>query len=79
MQTQPHLSDIVDTFFSTASEKLTAAIATTAIVSPIWLPYAHDVAAQWAPVLGCAWLILQIVLKVFDRFTGHREHEEKEP
>jgi hypothetical protein len=25
---------------------------------------AHDLAAQWAPVLGCAWLLVQIIDKL---------------
>lgn len=77
MQPQHNLHDVVGSIFETASEKVTAIVATTAIVSPVWLPYAHDVAAMWAPVLGCLWLILQIALKLIDRFSKHHADGEK--
>lgn len=75
---QPHhdLQNIGGYLFETASEKVTAAIAAGAVISPIWLPFAHDVAAQWAPVLGCVWLILQITLKLIDRVIGMRHKDD---
>jgi hypothetical protein len=78
MQPQHNLQDVGGYLFETASEKVTAAIATGAIISPIWLPYAHDIAAQWAPVLGCVWLVLQITLKLIDRVAGIRHKDEEE-
>lgn len=51
-------------------EKAADVGAVGAIVSPIWLPHLHDVstwAGELAPVLGCVWLILQIVHKIFFR------------
>jgi hypothetical protein len=64
MQTHAHLREVLDALFQTTSEKVTAAVAWGAILSPWWLPTAHDLAAQWAPVLGCAWLIVQILDKL---------------
>ena len=78
MQPQHNLPEVVGSIFETASERVTAAVAATAVISPIWLPYAHDVAAQWAPVLGCTWLILQISLKVFDRISDHVHRRKDE-
>jgi len=51
-------------------ERATNAIAAGAAVSPWWLPSLADVsqtAALLLPVLGCAWLIVQIVTKITDR------------
>jgi len=59
-----HIVEVYHALFETASEKVTAVVAATAIASPWWLPAAHDVAAQWAPILGCAWLIVQIIDKL---------------
>ena len=78
MQTHHDLHNIGGYLFETASEKVTAAVAAGAVISPIWLPYAHDVAAQWAPVLGCVWLVLQISLKLIDRVWGMRHHHDEE-
>lgn len=41
--------------------------AVAAIASPWWLPTLHDVsqfAAEWLPILGAVWLIVQIGVKV---------------
>lgn len=47
-------------------EKATNTIAAGAIVSPAWLPSlstVSDYAANLLPVLGCTWLLVQIVMK----------------
>jgi hypothetical protein len=63
-------SDFLRTAFVTTSEKITGAISTVAITSPLWLqqlkPYS-DVAAVFAPILGCIYLSLQIGFKLWDR------------
>jgi hypothetical protein len=57
--------DILSSLFETANEKITAAIAGAAIVSPAFpgLKETSDSAALWLPILGCVWLLSQIVLK----------------
>jgi hypothetical protein len=75
MQQQHHLGQVLNSLFETASEKVTAAVATSAILSPWWLPLAHDVAAQWAPILGCVWLLVQIAAKLFD--MARRDDDDK--
>lgn len=39
----------------------TNTVAVGAIASPIWLSYVSSTAAGLLPILGCAWLIVQIV------------------
>jgi hypothetical protein len=44
----------------------TAAVAVSAVSSPVWLPWLHmasDGAALIAPILGTIWLIVQITSK----------------
>jgi hypothetical protein len=51
-------------------ETATTAGAGAAIVSPWWLPIVQDVStvASWAlPLLGCAWLLMQMYFKIKDR------------
>lgn len=51
-------------------ERTTNAIAAGAAVSPWWLPSIGDIssgAALLLPILGCAWLIVQIIAKITDR------------
>jgi hypothetical protein len=57
--------DILSSLFETANEKITAAIAGAAIISPAFpgLKETSDSAALWLPILGCVWLLSQIVLK----------------
>ncbi|KAA3452733.1 hypothetical protein C7I87_00710 [Mesorhizobium sp. SARCC-RB16n] len=50
-------------------DSTTAAVAVSAVASPVWLPWLHaasDGAALIAPLLGTVWLIVQIVGKVRD-------------
>jgi hypothetical protein len=45
-------------------------IAAGAAVSPWWMPSLADIsqnAALLLPILGCAWLIVQIITKLIDR------------
>lgn len=57
--------DILSSLFETANEKITAAIAGAAIISPAFpgLKETSYSAALWLPILGCVWLLSQIVLK----------------
>ena len=51
----------------TKGEVVTDTGAVAAIISPWWLPTLHDVsqfAAEWLPILGALWLIVQIGVKV---------------
>lgn len=51
-------------------EHATNTTALGAITSHFWLPSFHEVssaAAEVAPLLGVAWLLLQIGLKLYDR------------
>ncbi|WP_287339965.1 hypothetical protein [Mesorhizobium sp.] len=48
-------------------ERATNTIAAGAAVSPFWLPSLADVsqgAALLLPVLGCVWLIVQIITRI---------------
>lgn len=50
-----------------AVDTATAAVAATAVASPVWLPWleaASSTAAMIAPILGTVWLVVQIVAKV---------------
>lgn len=61
---QMHLSVITG---NNAVDSATAAIAATAVASPVWLPWleaASSTAAMIAPILGTIWLVVQIVAKV---------------
>lgn len=74
MQPQHNLGEVLGSLFETTSEKVTAAVAWGAVLSPWWLPLAHDVAAQWAPVLGCLWLVVQILDKLIRIYA--RSHDD---
>jgi hypothetical protein len=62
--------DALNTIFATTSEKVGGVISAAAITSPLWIqeikPYS-DVAALFAPILGCIYLSLQIGFKLWDR------------
>lgn len=52
----------------TPSEVINGSGATAALMSPFWLPSLQEVSAFAAlilPILGAAWLILQIGLKLY--------------
>lgn len=49
------------------TDKLTNTIAAGAVVSPWWMPSLTDVsqaAGLLLPILGCCWLIVQIITRV---------------
>jgi hypothetical protein len=51
------------------NEKITTASAIGAVATPWWLPTLNQVSqvcATIAPILGVAWLVIQIVLKIHD-------------
>jgi len=51
-------------------EKMTNTIAAGAVVSPWWMPSLADIsqlAALLLPILGCAWLIVQILSKILNK------------
>lgn len=51
-------------------EKATNTIAAGAVVSPWWMPSLADVSATaglMLPILGCAWLIVQILHKLTNK------------
>lgn len=59
------LWDFIYELFETTQEKLTALIASAAIVSPVFpgLKETSDDAAMILPILGCVWLVSQILHK----------------
>jgi len=63
-------TDVFGTLFATTSERVGGVIAGAMISSPLWIqqikPYS-DIAALFAPILGCIYLSLQIGFKLWDR------------
>lgn len=56
------MSNYVD-YITQVKPMITNAVATAAIVSPVWLPWLNTVselAALMIPILGAVWLITQI-------------------
>lgn len=50
------------------AERITHTVAVGAVSSPFWLPDLATVsnyAAMMLPILGCGWLVVQILLKIF--------------
>lgn len=67
-----HESSMLDigTVFATSAEKTGGIISAAMIASPLWLQHIQsisDVAAIFAPILGCIYLSLQIGFKLWDR------------
>ena len=62
--------DLLSTLFVSSAEKTGAVVSAAMISSPLWLasikPFS-DVAAVFAPILGCIYLSLQIGFKLWDR------------
>lgn len=66
----------------TSSQFMTDAAAGVAVTSPFWLPPLHvvsDAAALVLPIVGVTWILLQIVLRVYDirhkrRHIVHHRH-----
>ena len=69
----PSLADYVNDLFTTTSEKAGAIVSVGMISLPLWMqqikPYS-DLAALFAPILGCIYLSLQIGFKLLDRSRG---------
>jgi hypothetical protein len=65
-----HPADFLSEVFTSTSEKVGGVVAGAMISSPFWIqevkPYS-DVAALFAPILGCIYLSLQIGFKLWDR------------
>lgn len=61
---------------TTSVEHTTAAVAVSAVSSPVWLPWLHtasDGAALIAPILGTVWLVVQIVSKAREMLRKDRK------
>lgn len=59
--------EMITGLFSTAAERINAALAAGAILFQFWHPTLKDtseVAGLAAPILGCLWLVVQIVAKI---------------
>lgn len=55
-------------------DKATTGIAAGAVVSPWWLPSVADIsaaAAQWLPILGICWLIMQMAVFLIKLWKGN--------
>lgn len=64
-----HTIEAIDVVFTTAGEKTSAAVSVAMISTPvwkIWLQNVSETAALIAPLLGCLFLGLQILLKVIE-------------
>lgn len=51
-------------------DRITNSVAVGAVASPVWLPSLEGVsqtAALLLPVIGCVWLLLQIIAKLNER------------
>ena len=70
MSMEHHNGDILSTLFVSTAEKTGAVVSAAMISSPLWLSSikpVSDVAAMFAPILGCIYLSLQIGFKLWDR------------
>lgn len=70
MQHDPGLPDVAHAMLS---ERIGLVVAAGMISSPYWLQYVKvisDIAAIFAPILGCLYLLLQIGFKLWDRMGG---------
>jgi hypothetical protein len=64
------LAEFVHTVFETSADKTGAVVSAAMISSPLWLSSIQpvsDIAALFAPILGCIYLSLQIGFKLWDR------------
>jgi hypothetical protein len=62
------IADFIGAMFATAWDKLTATLAAGAILLPVWRPTLRDLSeasSLLAPILGCIWLTVQIVAKIW--------------
>lgn len=59
-----------------ASDSVTGGVAIASILSPAWLPMLHDISAYagiMMPIFGVAWLIVQIVTKIYETFIKRKK------
>jgi hypothetical protein len=78
---QHHLQNALETLASPVAEKIGYVVAGGMISSPLWRDRLHDwagVATDAAPFLGCAWLVVQMVVKVLEARRKLRQVEEEE-
>jgi hypothetical protein len=78
---QHHLSNAVETLSGTAADKIGYAVAGGMISTPLWRDQLHDwggVATDVAPLLGCAWLVVQMIVKVLEARRKMRLEGEEE-
>jgi hypothetical protein len=78
---QHHLQNALETLASPAAEKIGYAVAGSMISASLWRDKLHDwagVATDIAPFLGCAWLVVQMVVKVLESRRKIRQAEEEE-
>jgi hypothetical protein len=58
-------------FLDPLSERLANYGAVGAVASPWWLPSVSDLShwcGDWLPIVGMAWLLIQIGFKAYDRY-----------
>lgn len=58
------------------NNEMTNVTAGVALVSPFWLPslqQVSEIASIALPILGAAWLIVQIVAKLYEVFVARRK------
>lgn len=61
--------EFLNILFVTYTQKATAIFASGMIAIPVWHDYlsaASPEAALLAPILGCVWFIVQIVVRIFE-------------
>lgn len=59
-----------------ASDSVTGGVAIASILSPAWLPMLHEISAYAGvvmPIFGVAWLIVQIVSKIYETFIKRKK------
>ena len=67
------IADFLHAMFATAWDKLAAALAAGAILLPVWHPTLKEVSetsSLVAPILGCLWLTIQIIAKIWQVTRG---------
>jgi hypothetical protein len=69
------LAEFIHTVFETSADKTSAVVSAAMISSPLWLSSVQpvsDIAALFAPILGCIYLSLQIGFKLLDRARNEK-------
>ena len=74
------LAEIANCMFTTVSDKISGVISGAAILTPIWhtsLREASETSSLIFPILGCLWLVVQIISKIGEVHARKRaEHDE---